>query len=151
MAYSYSPLVFARAQFFVLWAHQCSPCSHGIFQWKGAWFVVVFVSLAIPRFGLLYLLSPFRFSSGHSRPVLTLRTNNAAHASLPSPQSLLVDVSGWTTSLLIVAVRHIFCAFFSVMLPSEISKHPTDTPMRGFPIVWKLLLHDSLPRTGLRP
>ena len=32
------------------------------------------------------------------------------------------------------------------MLPSEIPKLPTDTPVRGFPIVWKLLLlYDSLP------
>ena len=39
-----------------------------------------------------------------------------------------------------------------VMLPSEIPKLPTDPPVRGFPAVWKLLLlHDSLPRTGLIP
>ena len=32
------------------------------------------------------------------------------------------------------------------MLSSEISKSPTDPPVRGFPVVWKLLLlHDSLP------
>ena len=37
------------------------------------------------------------------------------------------------------------------MLPSEISKLPTDPPVRGFPTVWKLLLHDSLPRTGPDP
>ena len=43
--------------------------------------------------------------------------------------------------------------FFSlpVMLPSEIPKLPTDMPVRGFPAVWKLLLHDSLPRKGLHP
>ena len=35
-----------------------------------------------------------------------------------------------------------------VMLPSEIPKLPTDPPVRGFPIVWKLLLfHDFLPRS----
>ena len=38
------------------------------------------------------------------------------------------------------------------MLPSEIPKLPTDLPVRGFPTVWKLvLLHNSLPRTGLCP
>ena len=38
-----------------------------------------------------------------------------------------------------------------VMLPSEIPKLPTDLLMRGFPDVWKLLLHDSLPRMSLNP
>ena len=38
-----------------------------------------------------------------------------------------------------------------VMLPSEIPKLPTDPPVRGFPTIWKLLLQDSLPRTGLHP
>ena len=46
---------------------------------------------------------------------------------------------------------HILCVCFFLMLPSVILKLPTDTPVRGFPIVWKLLLHDSLPRTDLRP
>ena len=40
--------------------------------------------------------------------------------------------------------------FFSLIIfSSEITKLPTDTPVKGFPIVWKLLLfHDSLPRNG---
>ena len=38
-----------------------------------------------------------------------------------------------------------------VMLPSEIPKLPTELPVRGFPGVWKLLLHDSLPRMDLHP
>ena len=57
--------------------------------------------------------------------------------------------------LLVVAVRQIFCVFlFSllVMLPFEIPKLPEDMPVRGFPIVWKLLLlHESLPRKDLHP
>ena len=44
-----------------------------------------------------------------------------------------------------------FFVFLLVMLPSEIPKLPTDLPVRGFPTVWKLLLHDSLPRMGLIP
>ena len=41
-----------------------------------------------------------------------------------------------------------FLFFLPVMLPSEIPKLPTDPPVRGFPIVWKLLLlHDFLPRS----
>ena len=42
--------------------------------------------------------------------------------------------------------------FLLVMLPSEILNLPTDPLVRGFSAVWKLLLlHDSLPRTGLNP
>ena len=38
------------------------------------------------------------------------------------------------------------------MLPFEIPKLPEDMPVRGFPIVWKLLLlHESLPRKDLHP
>ena len=46
-----------------------------------------------------------------------------------------------------------FVLFFSllVMLPSEILKLPTDPMVRGLPAVWKILLHDSLPRMGLYP
>ncbi|KAI4548550.1 hypothetical protein MG293_000880 [Ovis ammon polii] len=40
-------------------------------------------------------------------------------------------------------------AALAVMVPSEIPKLPADTPVRGFPIVWTLLFHDSLSRTGL--
>ena len=73
--------------------------------------------------------------------------------SLFSPDSLLADVSVWATSPLGVVVRHIICGVFyplPVLLPSEIPKLPTDASVRGFPDVWKLiLLHDSLPRTGL--
>ena len=117
--------------------------------------VCFFVALAIPQFGLISHISSLRLSSGHSSLVLTLRTNNPACASLHSPHSLLVGVSICATSLLVVAVRHTFCGvflFLLVMLPSEIPKLSTDMPVRGFLIVWKLLLlHDSLPRTALHP
>ena len=43
------------------------------------------------------------------------------------------------------------CVLIQIMLPSEIPKLPTDPPVREFPTVRKLLLHDSLPRTGLHP
>ena len=52
-----------------------------------------------------------------------------------------------------LGLRGLFVFFFfplPVMLPSEIPKLPTDPLVRGFPGVWKLLLlHDSLPGTGL--
>ena len=107
------------------------------------------MSLVILWFGLLCHISPIRLSSGHSSLILTLKTNDAAHASLHSPHSLLVDASVWAASPLVVAVRHILCGFFifPVMYPSEVPNLSTDMPVRGFPIAWKLfLLHDSLPR-----
>ena len=43
-----------------------------------------FVSLVIPQFGLLSQFSSLRLSSGHSGPVLSLRTDDIACASVPS-------------------------------------------------------------------
>ena len=95
-----------------------------------------------------------RSSSGHSGPFFTLRTDAAAHSSLPSPHSPVVDASIWATVMLAVVVRCVFYGvlffFLPVTLPSEITKLPTDPPVRGFPTVWKLLLlQDSLLRTDL--
>ena len=109
-----------------------------------------------PFVGKFSQVSSLRLSSGCSGWVLTLSTNYAARTSLSSPCSLVADASIWATSQLAVAVRHVFCGFLffplPVKLPSEIPKLLTDPPVRGFPTVWKcLLLHDSLPRTGLRP
>ena len=70
------------------------------------------VSLVIPQFGLLSHVSSLRLSSGHSGLVLTLSTDCAAHASLSSPYSLVVDASIWAASPLAVAVRHLFCGLF---------------------------------------
>ena len=107
----------------------------------------------IPQFRLLCYLSSLSLYSGHSGPVLNLRTDDAAHASLPIPHSLLVDMNVCTSSLQVFVVRCIFCVFFFffplIIFSSEITKLPTDTPVKGFPIVWELLLfHDSLPRNG---
>ena len=114
---------------------------------------------SLPPFGLLPHVSSLRLSSEHSGPVLTLSTDyaaRAARASLSSLCSLVANTSLWATSPLAIAVRHIFCGFFfffffclPVMLPSEIPKLPTDPPVRGFPTIWKLLLHYSLTRMGL--
>ena len=69
--------------------------------------------LVIPQFGLLSHISSLRLSSGHSGPVLTLGTDDAARTSLSSPHLLVADTSIWATSLLAVAVRRVFCQFFS--------------------------------------
>ena len=114
-----------------------------------------FPSLAIPQFELLSHFSSFRLPSGYSGPDLTLRTDDATGASLSSARFLVADVSVWATPLLAGLGTYAvgLCFFFlPVMLPSEIRKLPTDLPVRGFPTVWKrLLLHYSLPRTGLHP
>ena len=62
-------------------------------------------------FGLLCHISPIRLSSGHSSLIFTLKTNDAARASLPNPHSLLVDASVWAASPLVVAVRLVLCGF----------------------------------------
>ena len=107
---------------------------------------------------MLSHISSFRLSSRHSVQVLTLSTDYAAHTSLSRPCLLVDNTRVWATSPLAVAVRCAFCGFFVfvfflllVMLPSEIPKFPKDLPVRGFPTVWKLLLHDSLQRMGLCP
>ena len=63
----------------------------------------------------------------------------------------MADISVRSTSLVVV-VRRIFCfvlfcfVFLPVMLPSEIQKLPTDSLVRGFPGIWKLLLlHTPFP------
>ena len=100
-------------------------------------FFFFFVSLAIPWFGLLSHIKSFRLSSGNSGPVLTLRTNDAARASLPSPTFLVADASVCATSPspLVVAVRWVFCFFFFfllVMLPSFVDYDGYSISSKGF-------------------
>ena len=110
-----------------------------------------FSSLTIPQFGLL----------SHMSSLIVLRASRpcpypkqCSPCLLSSPCLLMADTSVWATSLLAVAVGHVFCVvfffFLPVMLPSEIPKLPTELPVRGFPTVWNLfLLYDSHPRMGL--
>ena len=82
------------------------------FAGKFSFFFFFSPSLVIPQFGLLSHISSLRLSSGHSGPVLTLGTDDAARTSLSSLYLLVADTSIWATSLLAVAVRHVFCQFF---------------------------------------
>ena len=118
----------------------------------------LFLSLAIPQFGLLSHISSFRLPSGHSVLVLTL--SNVARASLFSPLLLVADASICAIFPLGIDVRHIICGFYlfvclfflPVMLPSEIPKLPTNQLKKGFPGIWKLLLLcNSLPSMSLCP
>ena len=108
------------------------------------------LSLPIPQFELLSLVSSLWLSSEHSGPVLTL--SNATHSSPFSPHLLVVDASIWGTFLLGVAFRHVICGFYlfflPVRMPSMIKKLPPDPPVRGFPGVWKLPLLSLLSWDG---
>ena len=112
------------------------------------------LSLVIPQFGVQSDVSSLGLSSGHAGPVLTLSTGYAACASLTSPCSLVVDASicglllHWQLRLDACSVLLLLLIFLAATLPSEITKLPTDLPVRGFPTVWKVfLLQDSLPNS----
>ena len=74
---------------------------------------MVSLYIYIFQFGLQSHISSLRLSSGHSSLLLSLRTNDAAHASLPSPHSLVVNTRLCAISLfpLVIAVRGVFCFF----------------------------------------
>ena len=89
---------------------------------ENVFFFFFSVFLAIPWFLLSSHVSSLRLSSGHSGLVLNLRTNNAAHASLPSSHLLVENASVWATSQA-VEVRCIFlggccccCCFFLLVM-----------------------------------
>ena len=99
---------------------------------------------AIPQSGLLAQVNYLRLPLGHSGPVPTL--SSAAHVSLPSP-CLLVAGAGvcpaslrgsypWARNLWVLII---YLCFLPVMLPSVVPRLATDSPMRVFPGVWKLL------------
>ena len=98
---------------------QGSPCGIRAFQW-------------IPWFALLFHISSLRFSSGHSGLVLTIRTNDTACSSLPSPHSLVVDTSIWASSLslLVVVVRCTFCGFVFFPSPGYVALWDSKIPHR---------------------
>ena len=122
------------------------------FSWESS-LSLFFLSLAIPQFGLLSHVSSLRLSSGHAGLVLTLSMQPRPPCPAPA-HWWWKRVSGlllhWELQLGTYSVGFFFF-FLLIILPSEIPKLPTDQPVRGFPAVWKLLLHDSLPGTGLHP
>ena len=92
---SCSPLVFVQP--FVLWMRQGSPVRVIAFRGKGIFFPL---SLAIPQFGLQSHISSLRLSSGCSGLLLSLRTNDAAPTSMPSPRSLVLNARHWSVPFL---------------------------------------------------
>ena len=114
---------------FCAWAWQCLRTFHVV---------------AIPQSGLLAQVSSLRLPSGHSGQVLTL--SNAAHSSLLSPR-LLVGVQAsvlllrwgsysWARNLWVLII---YLVSLPVMLPSVLLRFATDSAVRVFPGVWKLL------------
>ena len=129
-----------RSRLALLWT-----CSDPLFCKQPAVYsgqLIFSLSFAIPQFKLASHKSSIRLLSGHSGPVLTL--SNAACSSPFCPYLLVADAGVWGTFQLGVAFRHVICWFYlfflQVRLPSEIWKLPPDSPVRGFPGVWKLLL-----------
>ena len=105
-----------------------------------------------PFLSVVCHISPLWVFSWHSTLVLSLRTDNAAHASIRRPHLIWVDMSVWVTSQLLIAIWHNFCGEVSQLCFSLwFLSSPLTLPVKGFPIVWKLLLHDSLPRMDLCP
>ena len=107
--------------------------------------------VAIPQSGLLAQVRSLRLPSGHSCPALTL--SNAAHASLPSPRILAAGAGVCTDSPLgelplgncNLWVLIIYLFFLPIMLPSVVPRLATDSAVRVFPGVWKLLSFLRLP------
>ena len=97
-------------------------------------------------------LVPSDCPRGIQGQVLTL--SNAAHTSLPSPRLLVKDAGVCTASPLGVTIGHwacnlwvliIYLFFLPVMLPSVVPRLATDSAVRVFPGVWKLLSFLRLP------
>ena len=62
-----------------------------------------------------------------------------------------VYASMWATSWLVIAVWDDFCEIFQFWCPLRFQNSSLILPVRRFPIVWKFLLHDSLPKMSLSP
>ena len=116
---------------FCAWAWQCLRLG------------LAFRVAAIPQCSLLAQVISLKLSSGHSGLVLTL--SSAAHASLPSPRLLVAGAGVCAASPLgelplgtqSVGFNYLF--FLPVMLPSVVPRLATDSAVRVFPGVWKLL------------
>ena len=107
-------------------------------------FGLAFCVVVIPRSGLLAQVSLLRLPLGHSGQILTL--SNAACTSLPSPCLLVVGACvcivfcwgsyHWACNLWVLII---YLFFLPVMLPSVLPRLATDSAVRVFPGVWKLL------------
>ena len=100
--------------------------------------------VAIPQSGLLAQVSFLRLPSGHSGLVLTL--NNATPCLPAQPpfassgcrrlRCFSTESYCWARNLWFL-INYLF--FLLVMLPSEVPRLTTDSPVRVFPGVWKFL------------
>ena len=78
--------------------------------------------------------------------------DNPALASTPIPYLLRAHSSMWCTSRLEIAIWCDFCgAFFWFCFLLRFLNSPLTLPVRQFPIMWKLIFHNSLHKTDLFP
>ena len=100
-----------------------------------AWRCRAFPGVALSQSGLLSQVSSLRLPSGHSRRVLTL--SSAAHASLPSPRSLVAGAVSvllhlwgsyhWARNLWVLII---YLFSLPLMFPSVVPRLTTDSPVR---------------------
>ena len=149
-----SHLVFSREQSFVLWA--CSVTFQGhcaaLEPFPGKIFFF-FVSLETPWFWLLCQISPQIFLRAFKPVPYPRDWRNSTRLPVQPPLAAhgcecLSSFSAGSCGYMCLLCVYTFCP---VVLLSEIPELPTDMPVREFPIVWKLLLLNSLPRMGLHP
>ena len=114
--------------------------------WRCLKLGLAFRVVVIPQSGLLAQVSSLRQRLGHSGQILTLSDAALAAAPCPVPAcqwqvqaSALLLCWGsycWSRNLWVLIV---YLFFLPVMLPSVLPRLSTDSAVRVFPGVWKLL------------
>ena len=141
-----------RVWSFALWACQGSQCCVRAFPWERSFFF--FFPLFLWRshgLGCYVTLVSSECPQG-IHPSLYPKDWQSSSCLCTSPHWLWPKASMWATSWLIIAVHCEICGDFQLCCPLRFQSSPLTPPLRGFSIVWKLLLlHDSLPRMGLHP
>ena len=121
-------LVFARAGSFVLWACQGSQCSSRAFPQESSFVFLCFPG--VPKVGVFLVLSVLCHINLLSvltafKPCPFSKDQRCSTCSAPSPHSLWVGREH-VSLFLVIAFRQFLWWNFSVMLPSEVPKLPTD-------------------------
>jgi len=127
------------------WLSLFSPLFHAR-AWRCLRLGLAFRVVDIPQSGLLAQIISLRYRSGYSGQILTL--SDAARAAHPCP----VPACQWrvqASALLLcwgsyhracnLRVLFVYLFFLPVKLPSVLPKLGTDSAVRRFPGVWKLL------------
>ena len=132
-----SPLVFARVWYFGKHNRCHSVASEPSHRKCPFFFFPLFLchshGLSFPYSVCVTSHSPLRVSSWYSTPVLSLRTDEAARTSTPSPHLPWADTNVWATSRLVIATQRHFCGdFFWLCCPLRFQLTPS------YPICWRV-------------